>query len=291
MAFELARRLDGEIVNADSMQVYRVPRILTARPDDCDLARVSHHLYGHVPPDMAYSVGRWLEDVARVVEDIRIRGKLPILVGGTGLYFRAFLGGLSNIPPISPRRRNYWRLRLEAFGSAALHAELFECDPHMARRLAPADGVRILRALEVFDETGRSIVEFQKPTGRAVIEPGKTIKIIVMPEREKVYAQIGMRFRAMLENGALEEVESLIALDLDPTLPVTKVIGLRELKSYLDGALKREDAIGSAIAHTRQYAKRQMSWMRNQFDDSWFMGDVKTLFDVLEPSFRTLSEQ
>jgi tRNA dimethylallyltransferase len=269
LALDMARELGGEIVNADSMQVYGVLDRLTARPDAADLAEVPHHLYGHVPPGTAYSTGIWLDQATESISDIRARGALPVIVGGTGLYFRALTGGLSDMPPIPDAIRNELRARLETEGVEALHAELAGLDPVMAGRLRPADRQRILRALEVVRTTGRSIIEFQGRGGAKIVDPLSARCIVLEPSRPQLHARINQRFGGMVEAGALDEVRQLLALDIPPQHPAMKAIGVSHLADYLAGRHSLERAVELASTATRQYAKRQMTWFRNQLGEEW----------------------
>lgn len=265
----MARELGGEIVNADSMQVYGVLDRLTARPDARDLAEIPHHLYGHVSPDTAYSTGIWLDQATEVISAIRARGALPVIVGGTGLYFRALTGGLSDMPEIPDPVRNELRARLESEGVEALHAELAGLDPAMAARLRPADRQRILRALEVVRSTGRSIMEFQGRGGAMIVDPLSARCIVLEPARPLLHSRINQRFGEMVEAGALDEVRRLLALDIPPQHPAMKAIGVSQLADYLAGRHSLERAIELASTATRQYAKRQMTWFRNQLGEEW----------------------
>lgn len=269
LALEMARGLGGEIVNADSMQVYGVLDRLTARPDAADLAEVPHHLYGHVMPGTTYSTGIWLDQATEVIAAIRARGALPVIVGGTGLYFRALTGGLSDMPAIPDPIRNALRARLEAEGVEALHAELAELDPVMAERLRPADRQRILRALEVVRATGRSIMEFQGRGGARIVDPPSARCIVLDPARPLLHARINQRFGAMVEAGALDEVRQLLALGIPPQHPAMKAIGVSQLADFLAGRHSLERAVELASTATRQYAKRQMTWFRNQLGEEW----------------------
>ncbi|MDF1608445.1 tRNA (adenosine(37)-N6)-dimethylallyltransferase MiaA [Hoeflea sp. YIM 152468] len=269
LALEMARQHGGEIVNADSMQVYGVLDRLTARPDAQDLDAVPHHLYGHVPPQSAYSTGIWVEQATDAIAGIRARGALPIVVGGTGLYFRALTGGLSDMPTIPAAIRDDLRARLESEGIEPLSAELARLDPGMAERLRPADRQRILRALEVILATGRSIAEFQGQGRPAIIDPSSARCLVLEPPRPLLHARINTRFGKMIQDGALEEVERLLALDVPPQHPAMKAIGVSQLAQYLAGHLSLEQAVELARAATRQYAKRQMTWFRNQLDQDW----------------------
>lgn len=273
LAVDMASRLrsagrEPVIINADSMQVYAVLRVLTARPDDADLEQFPHRLYGHVPPAEAYSTGRWLGEVAAVLEETRRAGRYPIFAGGTGLYFKALTEGFAAIPEIPEDIRQRWRERLKAEGAVALHCELAARDPVTAKSLEPADAQRIVRALEVFEATGRSIAQWQH-TGQA--EPAlpavRTVRLAVLPDRALVYRHIEERFDRMVDAGALNEVERLLALDLDPDLPAMKAIGVKELGDFLADRASLDEAMAQAKTRTRQYAKRQMTWMRNQMAD------------------------
>ena len=269
LAVELARQHGGEVINADSMQVYDTLDVLTARPRDEDMAGIPHHLYGVVPAATAYSTGEWLRAVTPLIEDLRARDRLPVFVGGTGLYFKALTGGLSDMPEIPAPIRAKWRARLAEDGPWALYAELGARDPDMADQLRPADGQRILRALEVKEATGRSISAFQERPGAALIDPAQATKIIIEPERAVLHDRINRRFETMLDRGAIEEVRALMALDLPRDLPVMKAIGVPQIAAMLRGEMTRKQVISQASAATRQYAKRQMTWFRNQMDESW----------------------
>ncbi|MEM5473524.1 tRNA (adenosine(37)-N6)-dimethylallyltransferase MiaA [Hoeflea sp. AS60] len=269
LALEMARDLGGEIVNADSMQVYGVLDRLTARPDAQDLTEIPHHLYGHVSPGTAYSTGIWLDQATQAIAAIRARGALPVVVGGTGLYFRALTGGLSEMPAIPDPIRTELRARLETEGVEALHAELARLDPLMGERLRPADRQRILRALEVVRSTGRSITEFQGRGGARIVDPDSAHCIVLEPERPLLHARINARFAAMVEQGALDEVKKLISLDIPPQHPAMKAIGVSQISDYLAGLHSLDRAVELASTATRQYAKRQMTWFRNQLGENW----------------------
>ena len=222
------------------MQVYNGLRILTARPSDSEMAEVPHHLYGYVAPDAAYSTGRWLEDVAGVIADIRARGRMPVLVGGTGLYFKALTGGLSDIPPVPPEIRDLWRDFAEEKGAEGLHEELARRDPVMAAELNVSDKQRVLRAVEVHAATGRSIAEFRLPPVRVVLPTETAAKIVLLPDRQSLYDKINMRVVEMTGNGALDEVKYLISLNVPASQPLMKAIGVREFSTYLDGGFRTE---------------------------------------------------
>lgn len=266
LALHLAERDNAWIINADSMQVYADLDVLTARPGADDLARARHLLYGHIDAGEAYSVARWLDDVARVLEAARASEQPLVIVGGTGLYFRALLGGLSKVPPIPEEIRT--RIRAEAATTAggALHARLAALDPAMAARLEPGDAQRITRALEVVEATGRSLHDWQQETGDSLVGPTAR-RVVLAPPRPWLHARIAERFSAMVAQGAIGEAERLLARNLDPALPAMKAIGLRELGN-LDGTAEcLAHAIDRATTETRRYAKRQETFFRGQLGD------------------------
>ncbi|WP_458384984.1 tRNA (adenosine(37)-N6)-dimethylallyltransferase MiaA [Rhizobium pisi] len=269
LAVELARRYGGAVVNADSMQVYDTLRVLTARPSKEEMQGVPHHLYGHVPAGAAYSTGAWLRDVSALLPALSAAGRLPVFVGGTGLYFKALTGGLSDMPDIPEALREELRARLVAEGPDGLHAELAESDPAMAASLNRQDGQRIVRALEVMKATGRSIADFQGRSGPVVIDAAKARKIVVLPDRAVLHARINGRFEKMLREGAEGEVRALLALGLPAEAPVMKAIGVSQIAAMLSGEMTRDEVLEKGAAATRQYAKRQMTWFRNQMDESW----------------------
>ncbi|MDR9772556.1 tRNA (adenosine(37)-N6)-dimethylallyltransferase MiaA [Rhizobium hidalgonense] len=269
LAVELAKRHDGVVVNADSMQVYGTLRVLTARPSKDEMQGVPHHLYGHVPAGAAYSTGAWLRDVSALLPTLRAAGQLPVFVGGTGLYFKALTGGLSDMPEIPEALREELRTRLLEERPEGLHAELAEADPAMAASLNRQDGQRIVRALEVVKATGRSIADFQGRSGPVVIDGAEARKIVVLPDRAVLHQRINGRFEQMLQQGAEDEVRALLALDLPATAPVMKAIGVSQIAAMLNGGITRDEVLEKGAAATRQYAKRQMTWFRNQMDDSW----------------------
>ncbi|MBY3588890.1 tRNA (adenosine(37)-N6)-dimethylallyltransferase MiaA [Rhizobium bangladeshense] len=269
LAVELAKRHGGAVVNADSMQVYDTLRVLTARPSEEEMQGVTHHLYGHVPAGAGYSTGAWLHDVSTLLPALRAAGQLPVFVGGTGLYFKALTGGLSDMPDIPKVLREELRTRLVDEGPDALYAELSDVDPAMAACLNRQDGQRIVRALEVIKATGRSIADFQGRSGPVVIDANEARKIVVLPDRAVLHARINGRFEKMLQQGAEDEVRALLALGLSSEAPVMKAIGVSQIAAMLKGEMTRDDVLEKGAAATRQYAKRQMTWFRNQMDESW----------------------
>lgn len=269
LALQFARRHYGVVINADSMQVYDTLRVVTARPGEAEMGGVPHELYGHVPAGQTYSTGDWLREAGAQLERLKHEKRLPVFVGGTGLYFKALTGGLSEMPAIPAGLRSEIRDRLEAEGAEALHGELADLDPAIAQRLNPGDGQRIVRALEVFRATGRSIAEFQKQSGPMLVDPERARKLVVLPDRAVLHDRINRRFQQMMDEGAIEEVEALLSLGLKPEMPAMKAIGVAQIADMLAGRITRQEAIERASAATRQYAKRQMTWFRNQMDESW----------------------
>jgi tRNA dimethylallyltransferase len=264
LALELAEKLGGTIVNADSMQVYRDLRIITARPTPEEEARVPHWLYGHVDAAENYSVGRWCRDVGEALAAIAAQGRVPILVGGTGLYFKALTSGLAAVPPTPPEIRERVRARVQREGAAALHAELARLDPATAQRLMVNDRSRISRALEVMLATGRSLTDWHRDGLPALVDPTRAAKVFLSCERKPLVARIETRFAAMLKAGALDEVRALAARQLDPLLPAMKAHGVPWLIRHLGGELSLNEAAAGAVMDTRRYAKRQVTWFRNQ---------------------------
>lgn len=269
LALGLARELDGAIVNADSMQVYSVLQKLTARPEPADLAAAPHHLYGHVHPSQAYSTGGWLRDVARLIDSGALGGRRPIFTGGTGLYFKALTEGLSRMPEIAPEIRERWRARLSAEGAQALHGELHRADPRAAARIRPADGQRIVRALEVLEASGQSIVDWQGERGRPLVNADAATMIVIEPARAELAERIERRFASMVAEGALAEVEALLRLRLSDAIPAMKAIGIAELRAVIEGRSSAEEAVRHAATATRRYAKRQSTWFRTQLGPQW----------------------
>lgn len=269
LALDLARRFDGVVINTDAMQVYRDLRRLSARPDAADEAAAPHRLYGHVDGAVNYSVGHFLREAGALLAELRGAGRVPILAGGTGLYFRALEEGLSDLPPVPDAVREAVRASAEGRPTAALHADLAARDPGGAARLRPSDRLRILRALEVFEAAGLPIGTFQGRRTPGPLAGLPLLKIFLAPDREALRRRIDARFAAMVEGGALEEVEALRARRLDPMLPVMRAHGVPGLIAYLDGAISREAAIARGQGDTRRYAKRQFTWFRHQMGRDW----------------------
>lgn len=268
-ALEHAKRLKGSIVNCDSMQVYSVLKLLTARPGIRDMQTVPHHLYGYVHPSQKFSTGQWLADVASLLRSTKLDGCRPVFVGGTGLYFRALLGGLSDMPQIPDSLRSRLRRELIERGSGGLHENLSEKDPLAAASINPGDPQRVLRALEVFEVSGRSILEWQKRQSPPLVDSASAQKYVLLPERPVLRQRLEQRFDRMIDQGALAEIAELRELALDPAMPAMKAIGVPQLMAAAEGQVDLEAAVENAKTATRQYAKRQMTWFRNQLDDSW----------------------
>jgi tRNA dimethylallyltransferase len=285
LALALAEHLGGEIVNADALQVYRDLPVLSARPGPPEEARAPHHLYGHVDAAERYSTGAWLAEAAPRIAAIVARGKTSIVVGGTGLYFKALVEGLL-AAPAAPDIRESLAAQLRRDGSQSLYAELARVDPEAARGLSPRDGLRILRALEVWRSTGVSILALRETT-RPALPQGAWLGVTLWPERAALYAAIDKRFEAMLASGGVEEARRLMARGLDPALPAMKAIGVAQLIAHLRGDMSLARAKEQAARETRRYAKRQFTWMGGQMRD-WRRIDAAGLDPRLEDVFASL---
>ncbi len=278
VALALAERLGGTVINTDSMQVYGDLRVLTARPTPEEETRAPHRLYGHVPAAESYSVGRWIEDARAAIAEAEAQGRLPILVGGTGLYFKALLEGLSPVPDTPEPVRRRWREAAAAMGAGELHKLLAERDPEMAARLRPSDPQRLVRALEVIEATGRSLAYWQRVAGKPVLERDRTARVVLAPERAQSARGIEARFAQMIAQGALAEVAALKAQALDPALPALRAHGVPALMAHLEGRISLEEAGEWACTDTRRYAKRQKTWARRYMADwAWVSGPEEAL--------------
>ncbi len=267
LALDLAEQLGGTVINTDSMQVYADLHVLTARPTLEEEARVPHRLYGHVDAAVNYSAGSFVSDAAAALAEARAQNRVPIFVGGTGLYFKALTRGLSAVPPVPVEVREAVRARLERDGVEALHAELARRDPASGARLKPRDRTRIARALEVVEATGRVLTDWHSVGQPPLLAPGEFRALFLAPERDALYARIDARFGAMLKAGALEEVERLAARQLDPLLPAMKAHGVPPLMKHLRGEITLDQAAEIGRADTRHYAKRQFTWFRHQLPE------------------------
>lgn len=265
LAVELAKVLDGEVVNADSMQVYRDLDVLSARPSEDEMEGIPHHLFGHVDAAKRYSTGSWLEDVRCVLADLERRGKTPILVGGTGLYFLALTQGLSDIPPVPEEIRGDVRAILAADGAAGLRDRLERVDPQAAGRIKGNDRQRLSRAYEVWLATGKPISTLQGARMAPLLADGEWLGVALTPPRTRLYARIDRRFETMMMKGAMEEARCLVNRRLPEDLPAMKAHGMPWLAAFLRGQISAEDAAENAKRDTRRYAKRQFTWIGRQF--------------------------
>jgi tRNA dimethylallyltransferase len=264
-ALALAEKLNGVVINADSMQVYAEAPILTAAPDAAARARAPHLLYGHVSARDAYSTGRYAADAAGALDEARAMRRIPIFTGGTGLYFTALTEGLSDMPASPAAVRAATRALLQQIGPQALHARLAERDPETAATLRPTDPQRIARAFEVLQATGAPLAQWQTRKGRPVLADLKLAKFVIAVPRPLLRRRIAERFEAMVEQGGLAEAVAL--KDLDPMLPAARLLGLRPLQALAAGELSRADALERAVTDTRRFAKRQMTWFRHRMSD------------------------
>jgi len=267
LALALAEELGGTVINADSMQVYRDLRIITARPTPAEEARVPHLLYGHVDAAENYSVGRWCVEAVAALAAVERAGRLPILVGGTGLYFKTLTQGLAAVPPIPAEVRAAVRGRLAEEGIAALYADLGRHDAATAQRLMPGDRTRITRALEVVLATGRSLTDWHREGMQPVLAPDAAVKLFLDLDRAELYRRVDARFDAMLAAGALDEVQALAQRGLDASLPAMKAHGVPWLIRHLTGGIGLDAAAQEAKRDTRRYTKRQATWFRHQLPD------------------------
>ncbi|HEY3697426.1 tRNA (adenosine(37)-N6)-dimethylallyltransferase MiaA [Phenylobacterium sp.] len=263
LALRLAERDGGEIVNADALQLYADLRVLSARPDPAEEARAPHHLFGVADAADGWSTGRWLRAATDVLADIAARGRDAIVVGGAGLYFHVLTHGLAEIPAVPADVRRQAAADFEALGEAAFRDRLAAADPAAARRIAPGDRQRLSRAWEVFAATRTALSDWQART-TPTLAPGAWRAIALEPPRAALYARCDARFEAMVAAGALEEAAALLARGLDPALPAMKAVGLRELGDFLRGEADLPAATAAARQQTRRYAKRQLTWLRNQ---------------------------
>lgn len=252
------------------MQVYGVLDRLTARPNAEELMQARHEMFGHVDPSVRYSTGAWLADAHKQIQEADKENQELIFVGGTGLYFDALVNGFAQVPAIDPEFVRQAEKLIQDRDEAGRMAILVEKDPETARRLKVADPQRVVRALSVLMATGKPLSAFQDANGPGLLDGYALERIVLMPERALLRRRIGERFEAMMQAGAIEEVEALLALDLDPSLPAMKAIGVGEIAAMLRGEMDREDAVERAVTATRQYAKRQSTWFRNRFGDWTF---------------------
>jgi tRNA dimethylallyltransferase len=263
LASAMAREFDGVVINADSMQVYRGVPILTAQPTPEEQARLPHRLYGAFAPDQVCSAGVWRSLAAEACAEAWAAGRLPVVVGGTGLYIRSLIEGLSPIPDIPDGVRDASRALFAELGNARFYGKLSERDPVMASRLDPGNSQRLVRAWEVLEATGRSLADWQADPREGGLD-ADSLTLLMAPPRDALYRSCDARLVTMLDQGALDEVAALTALGLDPALPVMKALGVPELAAHLAGELSLAEALAAAQQSTRRYAKRQTTWFRHQ---------------------------
>lgn len=283
LGIKLAQELDGVVINADSMQVYRDLRVITARPTPEEEAEAPHRLYGHVDAAVNFSVGRYVADAIQVLQEIQGR-KLPIFVGGTGLYFKALTEGLSDMPPVPDEVREQVRQESEGVETTELHRLLSERDPETARTLRSSDRLRVQRALEIFVATGQPLVSFHGARQPGPFADIPVIKLFLAPDRDELRRRIDARFLAMMDRGALDEVRALGERNLDPMLPAMRAHGVPGLLAHLRGEIPLDEAIAKGQGDTRRYAKRQFTWFRHQLPD-WQWVDPEKGFEAVMGQF------
>ncbi len=288
LGLALADRLGGEIINADSMQVYADLRIVTARPSQDEEASAPHHLYGHVPASTVFSTGQWLSDAVAAIEKVRGRGKVPIVLGGTGLYFKALTEGFVEVPDIPDDVRAATRAEVDEIGPQAAHALLGRVDPGWAAQVNQNDPQRIARGLEVVRATGRPLSSWQAEPVQAP-DFGPYAQFVLEPDRAWLIERIHRRFRQMVDAGAVDEVEALLQQGLDASVPAMKALGVPELGAYLSGATSLDEAIETAAIKSRQYAKRQSTWFRQQMI-SWSRLSAQDLESQIDKIFSFIDE-
>ncbi|MBL4870347.1 MAG: tRNA (adenosine(37)-N6)-dimethylallyltransferase MiaA [Robiginitomaculum sp.] len=262
-ALKLAKKYGGEIINADALQVYSGLQILSARPTLIDMDNIPHHLYGHVDPSVRYSSGRWLAEVDPLIIEILARGHTPILVGGTGLYFKALTEGLAQIPEPESSAKREAQAILDEQGIKALRKQAQRLDPIATARVLGDDPQRLLRIVNVALGTSKPLSHWQRET-KPILPRSAWQGSVLLPKRENLYDKINARFEHMVLNGGLEEAQCIYALKLSHTLPAMKAIGLRELIAHLEGKISLEQAIEDAMRETRRFSKRQYTWLRGQ---------------------------
>ncbi|NWH08375.1 MAG: tRNA (adenosine(37)-N6)-dimethylallyltransferase MiaA [Alphaproteobacteria bacterium] len=266
-AIALARKIGGAIVNADSMQVYSELSLLSARPCPEDEKQAPHRLYGFVSVREAFSVAKWAAAAKLTLAQLKAERLIPIVTGGTGLYFFALEKGLSPVPEVHAELRVQVRQRYAELGPERFYAELAARDPLTAAQLNPADGQRVIRAFEVLEQTGQPLAEWQAVKGTPLIDPARCLRLVIRPNRDWLYQRCDARFGQMMAHGALDEARRIAAMALDPSLPASRALGLGYLIRHLAGELSLDAAVFEAKRDTRRYAKRQMTWFRHQMPD------------------------
>lgn len=266
LALKMARETGAVIINADSQQLYADLRILTARPSAEDEAQADHRLYGVADAADAWSVGRWSRAVMALLDNLRHQGRPAILVGGTGLYFTSLTRGLADIPAVPSAVRDQMEVDYAVLGEAGFRQRLSQIDPEAAHAIEQGDRQRLVRAMSVFIASGRTLSAWKADT-QPLLAPGSWTGWVREPERQQLYANCDQRVDLMIDQGAIAEVQALVDRGLSPALPAMKAVGVRELAAYLSGALARDDSIAALKQATRNYAKRQLTWFRNQTPD------------------------
>ena len=266
LAMQRARETGAVVINADSQQLYADLRVLSARPSVEDEAEIPHRLYGVADAADAWSVGRWSRAAMDLLAELAAEGRAALLVGGTGLYFNALTKGLADIPPVPVDIRAAVQAEFDAEGEAVFRRRLAQVDPAAEAAIFPADRQRLVRAFSVHRASGRALSDWKADT-RPLLAPHSYDALVVEPERQRLYASCDARVDMMMAQGALDEVRALVARDLPPDLPAMKAVGVRELAAHLEGELSLEDAVAAVKQSTRNYAKRQLTWFRNQQRD------------------------
>jgi len=268
LALDIAPKIDAVIINADSKQVYRDIPLITAQPSAEEQQQVPHRLYGVVSAAEHITAPQWAMRAKENIDAVHVQGKIPLLVGGSGLYIQTLMQGLSPVPAIDPAIRDAARRRLSEIGNAAFHAELEALDVAMARRLHVGDTQRILRAYEVIQSTGKSLSVWQEESPIPYYAKESFLPLVYLPPRDENYRRANIRFETMMEQGVLNEVKTLDDLGLDEALPAMKAHGVPELRAYIHGAMTRADAVAKAQQNTRNYIKRQHTWFNNQLPEA-----------------------
>lgn len=265
LALALSRSLPVTIINADASQVYRDLDIVSARPAAEDLRQAPHRLFGHIDGATAYSAAAWAADARAAIARTHASWRVPVVVGGTGLYVRTLLDGIAPVPEIDPDIR----ASVRALPVGQAHAALMRADPQAAMKLSPNDATRVARALEVVRSTGRPLSQWQSQRSGGIVDTVRLTPIVLLPPRDWLFQRCDRRFESMLSSGAKEEVEALMNRGLDPDLPVMRAIGVREIAAMLRHPAEAGRLIEEAKVATRQYAKRQYTWFRNQSPPAW----------------------
>ncbi len=286
LALFIAQKFDAVIINCDSKQLYKEIPIITAQPTADEMAQIPHELYGCISVAEHCSVGRWIDMVKPVIDKTHADGKIPMLVGGTGMYIKYLTEGIPQMPDIDEEIRTQVRAQIQEEGSAVTHTKLAAIDPDIAAKLEPGDSQRIARAMEVIRQTGKSLLYWQQQKAEAIYPADSFIKFFLSPPREKVYENCNSRFVKMLDAGLMDEMKALDAMQLDPELPSMRSHGVPEMLAYLHGNMTLEEAVEQSQQNTRHYIKRQFTWFRNQMKDTVCLDD----FDIDAVKTKMLKE-